>query len=120
MIQKGGNYGWPVVRGDEQREGLIAPKAQSGNRETWAPAGLAYDGGSLYFTGLRGKSLYQAKISGEEVRLTSHFAGEYGRLRAVAVNGQNLLVSTSNRDGRGTPGEQDDRILRVPLKVIGN
>jgi len=118
LIQKGGNYGWPIVRGNEQREGLIAPKVQSGNRETWAPAGLTYARGSLYFTGLRGKSLYQAKITGEEVRLTSHFAGEYGRLRAVVVNGQDLLISTSNRDGRGTPSAKDDQILRVPLKII--
>jgi len=120
LIQKGGNYGWPVVRGDERRAGLISPAAQSGADETWAPAGLTFADGNLYFAGLRGKSLYKVAINGDKVSLTSFFSGEYGRLRAVTVSSQNLLVSTSNRDGRGTPSEQDDRILRVPLKVIGN
>lgn len=117
-IQKGRNYGWPLIRGDVKKDGLITPVAQSGANETWAPAGLAYAEGSLYFTGLRGQTLYEAKISGDTVNLTSHFASEYGRLRAVTVSDQALFVSTSNRDGRGSPNKQDDRILRIPLQVL--
>lgn len=118
LIEKGGNYGWPDIRGDVKRDGFVAPVAQSGASETWAPAGLAYAEGSLYFTGLRGQTLYEAKINGNTVSLTSHFATKYGRLRAVTVSDQALFVSTSNRDGRGSPGEQDDRILRIPLQVL--
>jgi glucose/arabinose dehydrogenase len=45
-------------------------------------------------------------------------AGKYGRIRDVA-EGQDgfLYFSTSNRDGRGTPASDDDRILRLlPVK----
>ncbi|GBD15729.1 hypothetical protein HRbin26_00622 [bacterium HR26] len=42
------------------------------------------------------------------------FAGEFGRLRAVveAPDGT-LYLLTSNRDGRGNPGPEDDRVLRI-------
>jgi glucose/arabinose dehydrogenase len=42
---------------------------------------------------------------------------EYGRIRDVAEGPDGYLYfSTSNRDGRGKPAEDDDRIMRlVPL-----
>jgi glucose/arabinose dehydrogenase len=50
------------------------------------------------------------RVTGEQVL----FEGEYGRLRAV-VEGPDgaLYVTTSNADGRGDPGPDDDRVLRV-------
>jgi glucose/arabinose dehydrogenase len=116
-IEKGANYGWPVSSGDEKHEGMKTPIVQSGAKETWAPSGIAYANGSLFFAGLRGQSLYEARITGDNsVELTRHFVEEYGRLRAVAVNGSYLYTSTSNRDGRGEPATSDDTILQIDLR----
>lgn len=119
LIEKGANYGWPVIAGDEKREGMRAPVAQSGENDTWAPGALAYSDGSLYFAGLRGESLYEAKIKPDAgVELVRHFTSEYGRLRAVTAYDSKLYVSTSNRDGRGSPKADDDRILVVDPKKL--
>lgn len=114
FIEKGANYGWPVIAGDEAADGMRRPVAHSGDNETWAPGGIASIGDSLFFAGLRGETLYEAKInSPSDVTLSSHYAGKYGRLRAVTAQDDNLYFTTSNRDGRGTPQQSDDKILRV-------
>lgn len=113
QIEKGVNYGWPVISGNEQRDGMRSPVAQSGDNDTWAPAGMAYVDGSLYFAGLRGQSLYRAEINGTAVGLTRYFSETYGRLRAVTAHDGQLTISTSNRDGRGTPKDTDDRLLKI-------
>lgn len=113
LIERGGNYGWPIVRGDETKDGMRAPVAHSGDSDTWAPSGLAYHDGYLYFAGLRGQSLYRAELAeGERVTLSQLFSQEYGRLRAVTAHEDAIYFSTSNRDGRGSPVDDDDRILQ--------
>ncbi len=111
LIERGANYGWPDITGDETREGMQAPVIQSGDA-TWAPTGLAHLNGNLYFAGLRGSALYRYDI--EDARLDQFLENAYGRLRAVELGPNNLLyVSTSNRDGRGTPVSSDDRIIVI-------
>ena len=40
--------------------------------------------------------------------------GQYGRLRTVVLDAEGgLWVTTSNRDGIGTPAEDDDKVLRI-------
>lgn len=119
LIEKGANYGWPVIAGDETRPGMRSPIAHSGSG-TWAPSGIAFLNGSLYFAGLRGQTLYEARINsnGASVTLSEHLRGEYGRLRAVKSYQQNLYVSTSNRDGRGNPGADDDKILQIDVAQL--
>ena len=49
-------------------------------------------------------------VSGEEVL----YKGEFGRLRDVRVGPDGAVyLATSNRDGRGNPGADDDRILKL-------
>jgi len=120
LIEKGKNYGWPTIEGDETHEGMEEPKAHSGPDDTWAPAGLAYYDGSLFFSGLRGETLYEAQIeNGEVIELKAHFRKEFGRLRAVVIGPDNsLYISTSNTDGRGKERSGDDKIIKIPLEVF--
>lgn len=117
-IEKGKNYGWPLIRGDEKRDGFASPVLQSGGRDTWAPAGLAYKNGSLYFTGLRGEAVYEAKINKDNtINLTAHYKKEFGRLRAITLGPDgSLYISTSNRDGRGRAKNEDDKIIKLSIE----
>lgn len=120
LIEAGGNYGWPDSEGDIVAAGTIGPVRHSTASVTWAPGGLAYVDGSLYIPGLRGETLYEAVLDGTTVvAWYEHFVGEYGRLRTVQVGPDGLLyLTTSNRDGRGAPVSEDDRLLRInPAKL---
>lgn len=117
LIEKGKNYGWPVIRGDQKKEGMESPKLQSGT-STWAPAGLVFFKGKLFFTGLRGEALYEVAVTreGKLESFKTHLKGEFGRLRAIAVSPDGYLyITTSNRDGRGDVKEGDDKIIKVTL-----
>ena len=118
LIEPGKNYGWPTIRGDQKAEGLKTPVLHSGN-DTWAPAGAAFINGSIFFGGLKGQALFQAKLQGDSATLTTHFKGELGRIRDVVLGPDGFLyITTSNRDGRGTPAAGDDKILRInPAKL---
>ena len=111
LIEKGKNYGWPAIQGDESREGMVTPVINSGAGETWAPSGLAFFAGRLFFAGLRGQTLYA--YNPQTKGLDKYFAGEYGRLRAVKTSNEGLYFTTSNRDGRGQPKTGDDKLILI-------
>lgn len=117
-IEKGANYGWPTIQGNETQNGMESPYANSGNT-TWAPSGLAFLDGSLYFGGLRGQSLYRLTLTHANEQIVAFLTGEFGRMRDVVVGSNNMLyITTSNRDGRGNPTSTDDKIIRVnPQKL---
>lgn len=120
VIERGRNYGWPVAQGEDH--GRYAAPLRVYDRMTVAPSGASFVtragsawSGSLLIAGLRGEQLRRVRVSGDEVIVDEPVLdGGYGRLRAV-VEGPDgaLYVLTNNRDGRGDPGEGDDRILRV-------
>lgn len=120
LIEKGKNYGWPIIQGDEIKENMESPVAHSGPSTTWAPSGAAFWRGSIFFGGLRGESLYEAKIKdGGKVFLKAHFRQEFGRIRAVVLGPDNYLyITTSNTDGRGTPRANDDKVIRINPNVF--
>ena len=113
LIVSGGNYGWPVIRGDETDPRMQSPVIHSG-QFTWAPSGLAYADGSLFFAGLRGSALYEVRVA--DLTLSRHLDGEYGRLRDTVLGPDGAFyLLTSNLDGRGRPGADDDRLIRVAV-----
>lgn len=115
-ILPGRNYGWPEVRGRDGDPRYVDPLLESG-LDTWAPSGIAFLGGDLFVAGLRGQRLLRVTPAPDlrsAVRVVALLAGAYGRLRDVVVGPDGALyVTTSNRDGRGRPVPEDDRILRV-------
>ncbi len=120
LIVKGGNYGWPLIQGDEQEEDMIAPVMQSGALETWAPAGLAYLDNTLYFAGLRSQSIYSVQIASSGA--VDHLAvspRNKGRLRAVKIGPDGFIyITTSNHDGRSEPQQGDDKIIRINPRAL--
>ena len=112
LIEKGKNYGWPTIQGDQIQEGMVNPVIQSGSTVTWAPAGATYLGESIFFGGLAGKSLFEYKIA--DKTLKRYFQEEFGRIRAVVLGPDGYLyITTSNTDGRGNPKEDDDKLIKV-------
>jgi glucose/arabinose dehydrogenase len=116
LVEKGKNYGWPTIEGMETQNGLVTPVQSSSSTVTWAPSGIAYLDGTVYFAGLKGASLYAADVNadGTVSNFRQYFTSTYGRLRGVVVGPNGFLyITTSNRDGRGTAGATDDRIIRI-------
>lgn len=115
LIRKGGNYGWPQSEGDTVQAGTIPPKAHSGPSVTWAPASALYWDGSIFFGGLKGETLYEAVLDGEDIiEIKEHFTSEFGRIRSVILGPDGgFYITTSNRDGRGSVAEGDDKIIRL-------
>jgi glucose/arabinose dehydrogenase len=112
-IEPGKNYGWPVVEGTGRDARFVDPVA------TWAtndasPSGLAVAKDRVYMACLRGQKVYRIGTDGSSPERL--LAGKYGRLRhAAAAPDGSVWVLTNNRDGRGDPGPDDDRILRLDI-----
>lgn len=125
IIEKGGNYGWPLVLGDANVEPYIVPIIMW--PQATPPSGMTFWNNDLFVATLRSRALLRIRMtlkddSYEITAIDRLFAadwsnGTYGRLRSAIVGPDNALyVLTNNRDGRGTPQEGDDRILRIILK----
>ncbi|MCD1268789.1 PQQ-dependent sugar dehydrogenase [Microbacterium sp. MEC084] len=112
VIEAGANYGWPEVEGIGGDERFVDPVQQWAPSEA-SPSGIAIAGGTVYIANLRGAVLRTVPVADPSTS-SELFAGEYGRLRDVAVapSGE-LWILTNNTDGRGTPTEGDDRILAI-------
>jgi glucose/arabinose dehydrogenase len=116
LIRKGRNYGWPIVEGKGSTHGgrftnplVVWPTDES------SPSGAAILNGTLYAGALAGRRLWKIPLHGSKTgKPVALLTGRYGRLRTVvAAPGGGLWVTTSNRDGRGSPHSGDDKILLV-------
>ena len=120
LIRRGGNYGWPEAQGDEgapqfvpalvDYEEVIAPSGATFVSEP----GSSWSGGFL-LAALVGEQLRLVTFDGGEVTGDEPlFEGRYGRLRTVVEGPDGAIYAlTNNTDGRGSPREGDDRVLRI-------
>ncbi|MFD7712352.1 PQQ-dependent sugar dehydrogenase [Streptomyces sp. NPDC059786] len=117
-IGPGDNDGWPDAEGKSDDGDYKNPVAQWHTDEA-SPSGIAYAEGSVWMAGLRGKRLWRIPLKGTEASAgpQAFLTGKYGRLRTVvSAGGDKLWLVTSETDGRGTPGDGDDRILELEVK----
>ena len=125
IVERGKNYGWPTIYGSRTQAGLESPLLEYS--PACAPAsGAFYNGsefpnfkGNFFFGCLRGQRIIRVVLDGRNVKSQEDLLkNTYGRIREMAEgpNGA-IYFSTSNRDGRGSAAQEDDRILRlVPVK----
>lgn len=132
VVRKGRNYGWPTVHGfcDDVVEDKFCLDSNvveplSAYTPTLAVAGIEWYGADA-FPSLKGRVLMTSLKAGQLRALRTHASKDsllsdsilvnnrWGRLRDVLVlsNG-NIVVAVSNRDGRGTAGAVDDRLIEL-------
>ena len=120
IVERGKNYGWPTIHHTQSAAGVESPLLEY--TPACAPAsGVFYRGsvlaqfkGNFFFGCLRGEKVIRVVLDGRRVVSQENMLTNYGRIRDVAEGPDGYLYfSTSNRDGRGKPTEDDDRILRL-------
>jgi glucose/arabinose dehydrogenase len=125
IIDKGKNYGWPAIDHRATHAGMESPLLEY--TPACAPAsGTFYRGsqfpqfkGNFFFGCLVGTRIIRVTLDGRRVVSQENLLEkQYGRIRDIAEGPDGYIYfSTSNRDGRGNPASDDDRIMRlVPVK----
>lgn len=110
-VTAGSNYGWPLINGDEQRDGMETPYLHSGG-DTWAPSGAAFAGSELLVATLGGRGLYALDGGGRELR---KIFSSGDRLRQVLPTEDSIYLITTNRSPRAE-GPSQDRLIRLTRK----
>ena len=122
-IDTGANYGWPRIEGSQTLP-MMRPPIVFYNPAV-APSGASFYRGqrfpqfvnNFFVATLRGTLLLRLQIDAASRQVVGQerlLEGQFGRLRAVITGPDGLLYfCTSNRDGRGTPTSDDDRIARL-------
>lgn len=121
FVERGKNYGWAEIYGKTEKEGMIAPLLEYS--PACAPASLMfYNGnqfpsfkGNFFFGCLKSTRIVRVVLNGSKiVGQEDLLNGTFGRIREMAQSPNGAIYfSTSNRDGRGSPTNEDDRILRI-------
>jgi len=121
IIEKGGNYGYPIVVGapniPEYKDPILM-----WNEQAFPPAGMIFYKGDLFLTSLMGQTLMRIifEDDNKSIKKTERWfaegltQGTYGRMRDVTIGPDGYLyVCTSNTDGRAETRPGDDKILRI-------
>ncbi len=120
VLTGGDYYGYPTASGSIHPPLTTLPDADT------SPGGCAVLNGSAYVTSLDGQTLLSSRLtdSGNDLHAGAWKAlltRKYGRLRTVigAADGA-LWLTTSNKDGKGRPVADDERVIRyVPSSSGG-
>jgi len=114
LIEPGSNYGWPAAEGTAGVPGLTDPQAVFATTAA-SPSGLAFAAGSLWMGALQGRTTWRVPVlPGGELGppVAVRLADARTRTVVPAPDGT-LWVTTSETDGRGTPGSDGDAILSI-------
>ncbi|WP_144789297.1 sorbosone dehydrogenase family protein [Lysinibacillus fusiformis] len=112
MIEKGKNYGWPLMEGTDKQQHMVTPLFTSGSTKTWAPSGITVVNDQLYAAALRGTAVLTFDVNRQKQDV---LLSEFGRIRDVFMDGSYLYFISNNTDGRGDPQPDDDKLYRTPL-----
>jgi glucose/arabinose dehydrogenase len=121
IVERGKNYGWPLIHHNQTRVGLESPLLEytpacaPGSGHFYRGSAFPKFRNNFFFGCLRGERMIHVVLDGRSVVSQENLLeGQYGRIREV-VEGPDgaIYFSTSNRDGRGRPVADDDRILRL-------
>jgi glucose/arabinose dehydrogenase len=117
-IAFGGDYGWPAAN-----PGSADPLTTFAEGEGGL-GGCAVAGRTVFLGALDGKrvDIVPLDAGGTAGKVTDVLADTYGRLRTVVLDKDGALwITTSNRDGIGSPAPDDDKVLRIiPPGSSGN
>lgn len=124
VIDRGANYGWPRIEASQTMPDMRPPI--SFYSPAIAPSGASFYRGSrfpgfvnnFFVAALRGTHILRLRIdpsSSRRIAAEERLLNErYGRIRDVVVGPDGLIYfCTSNRDGRGNPAADDDRVARL-------
>lgn len=121
IIEKGNNYGYPIVVGAPNIAEYKDPVLMW-NEQAFPPAGMTFYKGNLFLTSLMGQTLMRIifEDDGHTIKKTERWfaegltQGTYGRMRDVTIGPDGYLyVCTSNTDGRAETRPGDDKILII-------
>jgi glucose/arabinose dehydrogenase len=124
ILEKGKNYGWPIVHHEQSAPGMESPLLEYTPLPAIAPASaLFYRGkafpqfqGNLLVGCLRGECILRVRLDGSRVLGQERlFEKQFGRIREVAeAPDGSIYFSTSQFDPpEGTPRPEYDQILRI-------
>ena len=121
ILEAGKNYGWPAIHHVQTKAGMEAPLLEY--TPACAPgSAMFYNGaafpafkGNFFFGCLRSTRIIRVTLDGRKVTAQENLLdGAYGRIREMEEGPDGYIYfSTSNRDGRGSPTKDDDRIMRI-------
>jgi glucose/arabinose dehydrogenase len=110
VIKAGADYGWPADGAAAVPPVKTLPAASSGG------GGCALAANRLLVATSTGKSLAISEVAQRNTlgAFTSSLQNSYGRLAGVVAGTDGALwLTTRNRDGRGKPIADDDRVIRI-------